>query len=254
MMQIALLLVPLFWTIVGAVLLIPLQFSLVSCGHNHCHCAFFKSKNLNIFIECILYFQTGISPHGWFLYHVLGHHEHYLDQELDTARWQKTDGSTMTRLYYTVKTTLRFYPEIVRVGRIHPKELKRFIIMLIFCNCILLVLLLLEPLKTLIVFIIPMLLILLLALEATYDHHAGRPTDNALEASNNNVNKTYNLLSWNLGFHTAHHLRPGLHWSKLPHFHNRISNQIPLKNIFDHLPFKSYFQRPESSHNPPSDI
>ena len=160
----------------------------------------------------------------------------------------------MTRLYYTVKTTLRFYPEIVRVGRLHPKELSRFIIMLILCNCILLVLLFLDPLKTLIVFIVPMLLILLLHVEVTYDHHAGLPTDNALEASNNNVSKTYNLLSWNLGFHTAHHLRPGLHWSKLPHFHNTIADQIPSINVFDHLPFKSYFQKPESSHNPPSDI
>ena len=51
----------------------------------------------------------------------------------------------------------------------------------------------------------------LLHVEATYDHHAGLETENALEASNNNVNKTYNLLSWNMGFHTAHYMRQGLH-------------------------------------------
>ena len=39
-----------------------------------------------------------------------------------------------------------------------------------------------------------------------------------------------NILTGNLGYHTAHHLRPGLHWSKLPAFHARIADKIPAEN------------------------
>jgi len=37
----------------------------------------------------------------------------------------------------------------------------------------------------------------------------------------------YNLRTLNLGYHTAHHLRPRLHWSKLPALHARIVAGIP---------------------------
>ena len=237
-LQLILLLVPLFWTIFGVLLLLPLQGSLINCAHNNSHCPFFKSKFLNSFIEFILYFQTGISPFGWYLHHILGHHEHYLDQELDTSAWRATDGSTLRMLHYTIKTALMIYPEILRVGQHYKKAQYQFLIMLFFCNCILGVLLFFEPLKTFIIFILPMLLMLFLLAHATYGHHAGLSLDNHLEASNNNINWVYNLLNWNGGYHTAHHIRPGLHWSKLPNFHNRISQEIPPSNIKNHPPFR----------------
>mgnify|MGYP001440518359 CR=1 FL=1 len=34
-------------------------------------------------------------------------------------------------------------------------------------------------------------------------------------------------LTGNLGFHTAHHHRPGMHWSKLPTLHAEILPKIP---------------------------
>jgi len=34
-------------------------------------------------------------------------------------------------------------------------------------------------------------------------------------------------LSGNLGYHTAHHYKPGVHWSKLPELHAKIADRIP---------------------------
>ena len=56
---------------------------------------------------------------------------------------------------------------------------------------------------------------------------AGLETDDHAEASYNITHKWYNILTGNLGYHTAHHLRGGLHWSKLPEFHKTIEDTIP---------------------------
>jgi len=41
----------------------------------------------------------------------------------------------------------------------------------------------------------------------------------------------YNLFTGNLGYHTAHHHKQGVHWSKLPRLHETIQDKIP-KNLY----------------------
>src|SRR5690554_8039046 len=67
-------------------------------------------------------------------------------------------------------------------------------------------------------------------LDNTYQQHQGLDLSSDLRAPRNTTSKLYNLISWNLGYHTAHHLHPGVHWSKLPALHDEIRHQIP-----DHL-------------------
>ena len=73
----------------------------------------------------------------------------------------------------------------------------------------------------------PAFLTLFHTIWATYEHHAGCPPSNHLDASRNRVNRIFNALTGNLGLHTAHHKRPGLHWSLLPELHEKIRHQIP---------------------------
>ena len=43
----------------------------------------------------------------------------------------------------------------------------------------------------------------------------------------NVMHKWYNIVTGNLGYHTAHHMKQGLHWSELPKYHESIMDQIP---------------------------
>ena len=62
---------------------------------------------------------------------------------------------------------------------------------------------------------------------ATFDHHSNLDTKNEFEGSRNILNPFYNLMTGNLGYHTAHHVKHGLHWSKLPEYHASIEHLIP---------------------------
>jgi fatty acid desaturase len=62
---------------------------------------------------------------------------------------------------------------------------------------------------------------------ATYKHHVGLDTQDEFSASHNNLTGWYNLFTGNLGYHTAHHHKQGIHWSKLPELHEKIKGNIP---------------------------
>jgi fatty acid desaturase len=84
-----------------------------------------------------------------------------------------------------------------------------------------------NPVNALLVFALPLPFALLLQAQATHHQHAGLASTDPWAASRTVTSRRYNLRTLNLGYHTAHHLRPGLHWSKLPAFHARIAARIP---------------------------
>ena len=86
-----------------------------------------------------------------------------------------------------------------------------------------------NPLMGTLLFLLPMITGLILTVYTTYHHHSGLETDDPYEASYNIVAPWYNLLTGNLGYHTAHHIKWTLHWSRLPEFHSEIEMKIPKK-------------------------
>jgi fatty acid desaturase len=204
-------------------------------NHHHQHVNSFRFGWLNRIYDLVLALQAGISPYGWVLHHNLGHHVNYLNQpphdSPDESCWKRADGTPMGRLEYSVKLLLHHQIDIVRIGLRRPRYFRYFLLMKLPLWSLIGVGLWIRPLETLLIFLLPAFITLFHTIWATYEHHAHCPGNDHLDASRNRENRIYNILTGNLGLHTAHHKRPGLHWSLLPELHEQIRDEIPDEQI-----------------------
>lgn len=203
------------------------KIGICSWNHHHQHLATFHQTWMNRVLEFIYTFHTGITSNAWVLHHVLGHHINYLDQTKDESAWMRRDGQKMGEIEYTLNIAATGYLRAFKVGLRHKKYLSAFLGVGSISAVILGFMAYYRPIPALMVFAIPMVGGYLVTCWHTYCHHAGLDTDDHFQASHNIMHRWYNIFTGNLGFHTAHHVKPGLHWSKLPEFHASIADKIP---------------------------
>jgi fatty acid desaturase len=228
------------WVLLGyGLLMIVPKGVLCAWNHHQQHVSTFRSLALNRALELSYALHTGMTTNAWLLHHVLGHHVNFLDQTRDESRWIHPDGRTMGVIEYTLRTALSAYPRAYRVGTRYPAHQRTFLTYTALTFALVVALVWLKPLNGLVLFVSPMITSLLYTAWVTYDHHAGLSTDNHFEASYNITNRWYNRLTGNLGYHTAHHHKQGVHWSLLPALHAKIADRIPAhlyrKSTFDAL-------------------
>ena len=208
------------------VMLIP-KGIICAWNHHHQHIFTFRNTALNRGLEFAYALHTGVTTHLWRLHHVLGHHLNFLDQEKDESRWKRKNGKKMGMIEYTLNVALTAYSRGYTVGKRYPKQLKPFLIYTAITFVIVALLVWFKPVAGFMLFILPMITSLLFTAYATYDHHSGLDTENEFEASRNKMSPVFNFLTGNLGYHTAHHHKQGVHWSKLPELHEKIKDKIP---------------------------
>lgn len=211
------------WTLLG---ILPKGW-VCAWNHHHQHLSTFEVPLLNRLLEIVFALQTGMTSNSWLLHHVLGHHPNYLDQEKDESRWMNADGKPMGIVRYTIEVTITAYSRAWEVSRKYRHHRPVFVGMLALVVAILVAAFVFKPWAALFVFLLPMIISLAITSWATYTHHAGRDLSNHFVASTNIMNRAYNALTGNLGFHTAHHYRGGVHWSQLPKLHDEIKHHIP---------------------------
>lgn len=211
------------WVLLG---LVP-RGGVCAYNHHHQHLPVFRVTILNRLLEIMYGLQTGITSHGWVLHHSLGHHVNYLDQKRDESRWRRRDGSRMGELEYAAVVGATAYPRMWEVTRRAPRYRRVFVAMTVLTLALLAGLVAVRPVPGLLVFALPMTAMLFHTAWATYTHHAGKKVGSHFVASNNILHRGYNLLTGNLGYHTAHHYKPGVHWSQLPELHRSIAHLVP---------------------------
>ena len=197
-------------------------------NHHHQHVPTFRNPVLNMVLEVIYGFQTGVLPHGWVLHHNLGHHPNYMKGAKDESSWLTKSGRKMGEVEYTFRVSLMAYVLIARnILKYEAKHGLRFSLGLVLTVGIFAIFWSINPINAVLLFLLPGIGGLFGTVWHTYKHHSGLATDIAEEASWNMMDPFYNLLTGNLGYHTAHHISCGTHWSKLPALHDRISHKIP---------------------------
>ena len=216
-------------TALCVILFQPVQAVAIACNHYQHHVNIFAVRWLNRAYETILFLQTGTPPYLITLHHNLGHHPHYLEPEQDTLRWQRPEGAPRSRFECLIKNFAGHLTWTMALGRRYPKVYRRFKVMTAVSLVALSVLIYLDPAKAMIVFVGPMVLAIFNVARLGYDQHAGLDMDDHLHASRNIESRFYNLVTFNSGYHTAHHVKPGLHWSKLPEFHHQLRDRIPAE-------------------------
>ncbi len=196
-------------------------------NHHHQHLPTFYQPVLNRLAEIMFGFQTGIGPYAWYLHHSRGHHEHYLDQTKDESAWMRKDGSTMGEFEYTINVAATAYWRAYKRGDDLPKKQAAFVAMNSLMLALVVGAFVYNWYNALFMVLLPMVASLLITVWVTYYHHRGLDTGDHFSGSYNITTPLFNTLTGNLGYHTAHHYRPGVHWSKLPELHEKIKDKIP---------------------------
>lgn len=197
-------------------------------NHHHQHVATFRYKYANRALEVVYGLQTGALPLAWELHHNAGHHVNYLDQSKDESRWKTLAGRTMGWLEYSVSVWATAYFRIWAKAKVSAaSKRQQFVLWAIISLLVVLAALVWNPINALAIFVMPMVVGLYVTAWHTYYHHAGLDSDDEYAASWNILHTGYNVLTGNLGYHTAHHVRCTVHWSQLPAFHADIEPRIP---------------------------
>jgi fatty acid desaturase len=226
------------WLLAGYWLLMIVPKGVIAAwSHHHQHVNVFRTTFLNRALELSHALHTGITTHLWLLHHVFGHHLNYLDQTKDESRWRRKSGRIMGMIEYSFSILFTAYYRGYQVGKRYPKHQRVFVTFATLTLVIVFALVAYKPVSALFLFVLPMIVSLLFTAWVTYDHHAGLDSQDAYEASFNIMNRRFNQLTGNLGYHTAHHQRQGVHWSRLPELHAQIADKIPphlyRKTTFD---------------------
>ena len=112
--------------------------------------------------------------------------------------------------------TITASPRGYKIGRQHPEEQRNLLIFTALRFITAAMLVRYKPAIGLLLLVLPMIMGLFITAWAMYGRHAGLNTDNQFEASLNNANRWYKLLTGNTGYHIAHHYNDGLQLPQAP--------------------------------------
>jgi fatty acid desaturase len=205
--------------------------SVAVMSHNHNHCPTWKSKRMNALTDYWLTLFYGFPVFAWIPTHNMNHHK-YNNREGDYTRtWRYTEKNNLLTLLtypaisaYHQQTPIRDY-----LATKWKRDRRRFfhcIMQYVLLGALVVGTLLIDWQKSLLLVIIPHQFALFTILVFNYLQHVHTDEESEINHSRNIVGPLMNILLFNNGYHTVHHDKPGLHWSKLPEAHAAIEHKM----------------------------
>jgi fatty acid desaturase len=195
--------------------------------HNHVHCPTFSRRTWNAAMAHALGLLTGHPTTGIITAHVVRHHQHN-QTELDWVRaslvgfrWNWLNLAAFP--FVSIARMRREKPcDLPAWHRRQPRLYRQAIAEHLVLYPVLAALLLADWRATLVYLVGPWFFGQWAIVTINLLQHQGCAAASAWDHSRNVTGRVVNWLMLNNGFHTAHHMRPGLHWSRLPSYHQTV--------------------------------
>ncbi|NUN13902.1 MAG: fatty acid desaturase [Myxococcales bacterium] len=196
-------------------------------AHNHNHLGVFRSKNLNRLMDYWLTLFYGFPAFGWIPTHNMNHHKENNRARDYTVTWRFTESNNLLTLL-TYPTISGFYQQkpIRDYLRLQWSTnrgrfwfyISQYILLGLFVAAALVI----DWRKALLLIVLPQQVALFSVLIFNYVQHVHCDEESDINHSRNIVGWGLNALLLNNGFHTIHHMKPGLHWSETPKAHAEL--------------------------------
>ncbi len=219
----------------------------IACGviaHNHNHRPTFVSKRANSVFGHVLTVFYGYPTMMWIPTHNINHHR-FVNRPGDaTITWRYTNRHNLfvAGTYFLVSSYFQSEPikRYVRRAKLQNRNLySRIVFQYAFWGVFFVLALVLawalhhhQRMGLFVWFfslVFPAFCSISVIMFFNYIQHVHSDAWSEHDHSRNFTSKTFNYFFFNNGYHTAHHERPGLHWSDLPAAHARIAHTIDAR-------------------------
>ena len=228
-------------------------------SHNHNHINIWKSKPLNLVTSWVISLYYGFPCIAWVPTHNQVHHK-LNNKPGDTSRSPKyfKGNHLLALLVYPTLTGIEQQKEIREFfGTLWKRNKKAFWMAaseyVVFFG-VMAALLVLNWRKAVLYFVIPQQFALFVIQVFNYVQHVETDAHSEWNHSRNFVSPVLNALLFNNGYHTVHHLTPGVHWSETPALHAKHVGKIHpalLVGSWWGWMFKTFLLRPFTGELPP---
>ena len=246
------------WLRNAAVVMASCFFAFVCCiiAHNHMHRPVFHGRFWNGLFQIVLMFGAGQPPTGIITAHNERHHvqpdseQDFVRTSLVRSRWNVVN--LLTFPFVSIAAMIREKPnDLARWKLSRPHLYRQALLERSVFYAVLTALLVSDWRATLIFLVVPWLCAQLALVGVNLLQHQDCDTESEYDHSRNVTGALINWFLLNNGYHTAHHLRPSLHWSRLPDFHRQ--HVVPrMDPALDHRSFIGLLverlRRPPVSH------
>ena len=207
------------------------SFSITVIIHNHTHVRMWKPKYLNMLTDVVLTIFYGFPIIGWIPVHNQNHHK-YINKRPDyNHTWRHWEENRLLALitYPAVSLYYQSQPLNDYYKHIYHKNKPKFVSMVAQSVCLIIWIagaLLIDWQKALLFVILPHQVALNSILLINYIQHVHADEEDDWNHSRNFTGRLFNFFTFNNGYHTVHHIKPGLHWSLAQAEHAQIAHHI----------------------------
>jgi fatty acid desaturase len=200
-------------------------------AHNHNHLPMWRSKPLNVATDYWLTLFYGFPAFAWIPTHNMNHHSLNNRDGDYTITYRYSEGNNLL--------TLLSYPSISSFHQQRPirdylkhlwktdrTEFFLAVLQYLALGIFVGVALWVDWQKALLFIVIPQQFALFAILLFNYVQHVHADEESEYSHSRNFVGPMLNIMLFNNGFHTVHHERAGIHWSKTPEAHAKVAHLI----------------------------